>query len=436
MNFFLILLSLLLVSCSSNLNKLQIDIDELKKQGSVFSKSDNLSPNDFDNLKINSVILYPDHLKMISEDSGYSFFNSANFILTKLIDLNYSIIKKNHNFILKKNNFFQKEITKYEGNLVTIDDDSNLIIIDKNLDLIKKFSIYKKSYFHNYNLKFSLLVKNEVLYFADNLGSITAYHLKEQKILWKNSLNVPFLSNLIIYKNSIFVLNSNGKLYSFDIANGKQNWSFETGTNVIKSSESYKMSMFEGKIVFSNDLGILYCLDLDKQAVLWTYNLPITINGVNRDLFKLANLVIEKNYLYVVSTLGNLIKLSINDGNILWISNVTSTATPVINPKTIFVLTSDGNFIILDKDKGKILYQKKLINLLSKKNSKIKLLNFVLGKDKFYITTNNGNFFEFKISDLNDIKIKKISDKINSNTIILDQKIFFIGENGIFYKIQ
>lgn len=82
-----------------------------------------------------------------------------------------------------------------------------------------------------------MLSQGNNLYISDNLGTIFSVDINSFEIKWKKSLNVPFLSNIILQNDDLYLINSNGKLFSINILNGITNWSYDTGSNLIKSYE-------------------------------------------------------------------------------------------------------------------------------------------------------------------------------------------------------
>jgi len=287
--------------------------------------------------------------------------------------------------------------------------------------------------FDNYLLKYSLIISNNTLFISDNLGFIIAINLNNYSILWKNNFTVPFLSNLAIYKDSIFVTNSNGKLYSFNVLNGAQNWSFETGTNNIKSDLAYKITLSDNKLFFSNDMGDIYAVNVDDKGLIWSYK--ISQNNYNNfnDLFKLGNLTYQNNFLYFSSSFGNYFKLNTMNGNVVWSSFGKSHINSILNPDSIITISENTFLLIYEKKTGKILYKKNIKNLLPEK--KIEFNNIFLLANKIIITTNEGHFVIVDSLDLKKITIKKIAEAIKSNIIIYSDKIFFLGEKGFLYKI-
>ena len=426
----------LITSCTPKVN-LELDIENLKNEGVVILQNKNLEDVTDEIRKISKTDINP--IKSIA-DWGYPNFNSNNLIPNINLNINLSIQKDNNFFKNSTNNFYRKEIININNNIIFVDDRATLFILNENFKLVHKFQIHNLKKYKDYPLKFSLVSESNILFISDNLGSIFAYDLKNYKTLWRNELEVPFLSNLALYKNNIFVSNSNGKIYSFNTLSGKQNWSYETGTQTAKSYKAYRVSISNNKLLFSNDFGKITCIDLDKQTVLWSRTLQLSTAYQDMNLLELADFVTENNNLYITSSFGRFLKLDLNNGNILWSNNIYSATTiPIINNNSVALITDNGFLNIFDKASGKILYKKNLLNFLhmeKNKNKKNSLNNIFLLSGKFYITTNNGYVFLVNSNDLQFIEYKKLSSSINSNIAISKNAIFFVGNKDAIFKIQ
>ena len=426
----------LIISCTPKVN-LELDIENLKNEGVVILQNKNLEDVTDEIRKISKTDINP--IKSIA-DWGYPNFNSNNLIPNINLNINLSIQQDNNFFKNSTNNFYRKEIININNNIIFVDDRATLFILNENFKLVHKFQIHNLKKYKDYPLKFSLVSESNILFISDNLGSIFAYDLKNYKTLWRNELEVPFLSNLALYKNNIFVSNSNGKIYSFNTLSGKQNWSYETGTQTAKSYKAYRVSISNNKLLFSNDFGKITCIDLDKQTVLWSRILQLSTAYQDMNLLELADFVTENNNLYITSSFGRFLKLDLNNGNILWSNNIYSATTiPIINNNSVALITDNGFLNIFDKASGKILYKKNLLNFLhmeKNKNKKNSLNNIFLLSGKFYITTNNGYVFLVNSNDLQFIEYKKLSSSINSNIAISKNAIFFVGNKDAIFKIQ
>lgn len=414
--FFFVILFLLLISCASKVD-VGIDLNSLKKEGSLFKQNENLYIFEEKIEKINSIVL------PINENKDIDFTNLVN---------------KKFFSPLKDNNF-KKDIIYYNDKLIYVDDRAILHIVNTKLERNKKIRILNEKNIKNYSLKFSLLIDNDILYGADNYGSIFSLDLKNYNFLWHNFLNVPFYSNLVSYKNSIFALNSNGKIFSFRKSDGNVLWSQEIGSGIIKSHESFKIINIKDTLVFTNDLGFVYCLDLISKNSMWNFKIPLKNSKVSNDVLKLSKLIFDEKYIYFSSNLGGVFKIDLKTGGIVWSSNIFSNNPIFIIKKNIILLTTNGFMTILDKKSGEVMYNKdikKIISTKYKSISNLEFLDFYSSKRNLYIYSNFGDLLIFDSFDLKLIKYKKISKFIASNIINTNKFVYFLAEEGKLYQYR
>ena len=431
-----LLFFLLLLNCSSPGN-LEIDVENLKRDGSTFLKSKDSQYQNFNEVsKIESILLYKKYINIstsnfiINDFKLLKYFNSGSSL--KLFNSN-----KEAEFF--KNNIYNKSILYFNDFLIFVDDETNLIILSKDLKILKKIQIHKKNKRQNYIFKFSLIGNNNILYVSDNMGSILAVDISTNKILWRNDFSVPFLSNLAINKNSIFVTNSNGKLFSFDLLTGKQNWSYETGTNTIKSEQSYKITITNNILVFTNDLGSLYAIDLNKNSILWNYIIEHSGERSASDILESSDLYVEENFLYFSTTYGKLVKFDILEGKQIWKNDFSSNLNLLTTRDHVVIINQDGYFSILNKFTGTLLFKKNLAKFDSqkkKRNFGFKLNNLYAGLEHIYVTDSQGYLIKIDTKNLQNIQYIKISDQIKSKIISTNENLYFVGEKNYIYQIK
>ncbi len=421
--------------CSSNLD-VKIDIEELKKQGITIHEAEQEDIKlETEVLKINNVSLTIDPFEVYQWH--YPNYNSSNLLPNVKLKISYQFLKSNSFFKKISDKPSRVNILYTENKLFYVDDFSNVIILNDNLKLIKKIRLYQIVE-KNFPMKFNLAIDKNILYISDNLGSIFAIDINNYNIIWKNNLGVPFISNLVIYQKSVFVLNANGKLYSFNNKSGLQNWSFETGSELILSSDSFRIALSKNKIFFSNNLGDIYCIDLNKNVIAWTFKVPLNKKSNNFNLFKFSNLVIDKENLYFSTSFGDFFNLDINTGKILWKNRSFAPRSLVVNKNHIFFIDDKGFLNIYKKNSGEIVLKKNLLNSLKEKKLPTKNIfftNLFIASDEIFVTSSNGFFFIINSNNINSFTYKKISKMIDSNLIILDNKIIFLGENSYIYKV-
>jgi len=330
-------------------------------------------------------------------------FNKKNINLISKVDTNtifdFSESKKKKEISVKSDKFLI-----YQNKIITIDNHSRITLFNLNLKKITSKKIYSRKIYKNYKIIFSIAANKNYLFISDNLGNLHAFDVKNLKLLWKKNLGVPFLSNIQFYKKDLFILNSNSKIFSFNQSNGKLNWSFETLSNNFKDSKSYQLKVIKDYLLFTNNSGEIYCLNLKSNSTVWSLvfgndtfeNVPI--------IFKSGPISYEKDGTLIISTnKGLTYNFNTDTGETRWSSQIYSLNKFLVTKKYLFNVF-ENNFFIIDKLNGKILLNKKITN---PKNIFL-FTNLLIGKNKIYLYDVDGFVISIEKKDLNNISIDKI----------------------------
>jgi len=437
--YYLIIL-FFLYSCSSKNDELLVDIKAFKNQGTEIFLENNKK-----NLT--------EEVKKIEKISNYQSFNLNNWLHPNFQNSNFiphtqysgslNIKKKTKHFSSVKSNIYDKNILSFDNKLFYIDDFGSIYSLDLNLNLLKKFSLYKKKDFQDYLLKFSLSSDGEYLYISDNLGNIHSYDPKLNKIKWSTRLGVPFVSNLVLYKNNLYVINDNGKIYSFSSKTGSQNWSYESATNILKNYSSFQIVADLDKLIFSNDLGDIYCIDLVQKNLTWSLNVEESTNLASlNNLLQLSKIIIKNNDVIVSTNKNKIINVNLNTGQINWSQDLphSSIVTSLVATNNIINFTDDGYISIFDKVNGSILYKKNILtnfeNLIKKSKKEFLFKYAFISSNYLYIVTQNGIFFTIDTNNFNNISYKKIAKYFSSNPVIILNNIYILDGYGTIYQIN
>ena len=391
----------ILISCSKK--EELVDIDAFISEGKKIKIVE-------ENFFLNNNVSLINNLKIKKKTSNIFYKKNQNLIHP----VNLSIGKKNKSLSINIVAY-----SNYMNKLVLVDSSSNLSIYDEDLKKIKSIKIYKKKIYKNNKINYKILVENNRIFLSDTLGNIHVFSFENLEVLWKKNLSVPFLSDMKIYKNDLYLINSNSKIFSINYLNGNLNWSFETASKKIKNHLSYQISLFKNNLFFTNDNGELFNLDLSNGNILWS----ISFEGENfkkkESIFKSSKIVINDEVLYLSNNFGFFYAINFNSGSIIWQKPFYSLSDFVISSKYIF-LKKENQFIVLNKKTGNILYNKsfqsKILNFLILRNQ------ICLFIEDYFLLLNQDN-----LSEYNSIKINSSF----KNYIIIGENIFFISHNKI-----
>lgn len=435
--FFFIFFICLLSACSSNKKSIfEVDLEDLKKEGKEYFIDNDIKKNNNKKTNFKSSIKLSNSISI--NNWTQSQFNSLNETPHISFSLKNNLNKKKtskYRVNIKSKNYSNR-ILYFKEKIIFIDDASTIYIFDDNLNLINLKQIYSKNILKNISPDYSLAVSDNYVFVSDSLGGLHAYDYEKKRIVWQNNLAVPFRSNLIFYNKILYVTNSNGKLFAFDSLSGEQIWSLETGTSNIKKNNAFRIAINNNKLVFSNDLSDLYCVDLNKKSIIWTQNLlKSTISG-SQFFFEMSPLVINDNNIFLSTSYGDLMSFNINNGNLNWQQNFTTSLIPIINNNNLILLNKTGEFSIFEKFTGKLIFSSLLFDLKNKDNKEnIDFKDVFLVDNKIYFLSYNGILFYLETDNLKIIKYNQLSSEPVISMRFLDNFLIYINKTGHIVKI-
>ncbi len=177
--------------------------------------------------------------------------------------------------------------------------------------------------------------------FSNDVGDITAIDLDQQVITWtknilsQNSIsnNLVFkISNILIDKKDVFVSSNSGDLFNLNLETGETKWSQKLSSiqNHI-STDKYLFVLTEN--------GFVIAFNKTNGNILWSLNLNKFAKN-NKITVDYYGLLLGSNNLYVTSSVGDIYKISANDGKYIShkkINNDLSRAPIIVDNKMIIL---------------------------------------------------------------------------------------------------
>jgi outer membrane protein assembly factor BamB len=437
---FLISISLLLISCSfdnktgiwkdaSDIGMEKKEVKDLKNNGikkkykDIFIK-EKIFNREVESLNANSLnIVSSTKLQNWTQQYGVATNNISNF------SHNGNIIAISKSFKLNKN--LSSNTLFYKNNLISYDRKGTIFIYSLNKKKkIFEYNFYKKK-FKKFKKKIFLIINDNILYVADNLGYLYAINLEYKTLEWAKNYGIPFRSNLKFYKDQIFVANQDNVIYSIDKKNGEKNWQFATTTTFLKSDfkNNFAVDKINHNLFFLNTSGELYSINYLNQNINWVVNFKERSMTGDMDLFLSFPIIIKKNNL-IISTERSILSYDSISANKIWSFVIKPILKPVVTKNHTYAITENNLLICIDNITGKISWSKNIYNELSKIKIKKKIEKFndlkIVNK-KINLYSQNGYLLSFNSKTGNLGSFNRISKNgISSEIFFIDNQMFLI----------
>ena len=361
------------------------------------------------------------------EMSGLNYQNFLGNIFLPNID-NIFLKKK-----IGKNKFSITKIVSAplvtESSIILSDNRGIIFNISHTGKIKWKKNIYKKIHKKIYkNLVFSIYENN--LYIADNIGFIYALDLNDGKLIWIKNHGIPLKSNIKIFKNKIFLINQDNRILCLNAKNGNKIWDIRSIASFIKSQSFLSLAVTkEGNVVLINSAGDLIKVNGDTGNIFWALNASSSMLAHDTDFFRSSDIVLGNKSIFF-STGSSIFSYNLKNGFINWEQDVSTHGTPIIDRNNIFLVTSNGYFVVLDKKTGKIISSNNILKKLKKRKQETKIAGFIMGSGKIYSVTLNGYLIINSAISGNVERVIKVGDPVTSPPIINDKKLYILTKNS------
>ncbi len=424
--FYILILFIIINACSTN-NKSKFWIKEnqskiVNKEELLFKDVSKLNKEFNKNIKISLKQSYQNYKYSENLSNNYKiqnfdglFENKNKFKYKKINNLN----------VLSSNLLFTKK-----NNVIFFDKIGNIFALDTNLNLKWKKNYYnKKEKKIEPSLNFALTGENILV--TDNMGYYYLIKSSNGEIIWKKKNNAAFNSNIKVKNKNFYAVDFNNVLKSFSIGNGSLNWEYKSENTLIKSKKKLSLVIDKDKVIFINTVGDINALDISNGNLIWQTTTQKTT--IYQDSFSTnySDLVSDEKNLFFSNDKNEFFSLNLSTGNITWKQNIKSIIRPTVIDNLVLTVSSNGFFVVLDKNKGNIIRSTSFKKNLNNLEKKIQVTGFIVAKNNIYLTISNGRILKINILNGGVEDIIKLDNSLISKPFIYKKKIYIISNNSI-----
>ena len=228
----------------------------------------------------------------------------------------YSVSLDNGKVIWSKysSSSFNSDIKVYDDKFISVDFD-NVIRAISSKDGIELWNFKTENSFIKSQKKLSIILKDEIVFFINNLGDVTALDVNSGSLVWQTPTQSSLIyqdafslenSDLVFENDTIYFSNNKNEFFSIDAKTGIIKW-----TQSINSS--LRPTIIESLIFTVSNEGYLFVIDDRTGNILRITD--ILTNFKNRDNIKPTGFIHGKQKLFVSLSNGRLLKINSSTGS-------------------------------------------------------------------------------------------------------------------------
>ena len=273
--------------------------------------------------------------------------NDKKLIVADNVAKYYALDLDNGDILWSKNNLapFNSQIKIYQDKFFIIDF-SNTLRCFSLKDGTELWNIKTENSLIRSQKKLSMIIVNEVLYFNNSIGDISAINIEKGELIWQLSTQSSLIyeaafsletSDLISDGNTLFFSNNKNQFFSIDLGTGSFNWENKVNSNLRPS--------LVGNYIFTISIeGYLVIIEKNSGNIIRITDIFNNFKIKKRKKIKPVGFIIGSNNIYLTTENGRLLIIDIKTGktnSILKIDNEKISRPFVLN-ENLFVVKNNA----------------------------------------------------------------------------------------------
>jgi outer membrane protein assembly factor BamB len=257
--------------------------------------------------------------------------------------------------------------------------------------------------------------RDGVLFLTHTTRDIIAYDAVLGRELWRRQLPDVTKAQPVLHNNMALVLTISNQLYAIDITNGRIIWQNDGLAETISPNRNVAPIIHNDKVIVGYSSGQLMILNLASGEELWQMNLSREGDDVLPGFIPVgleSQPIIDGNTMYVASGNGLLLKLSLENGSIIWQKKVPDVQAMNKSGNSLFVVTNAKQVAALDASTGQVAWATDLDpQVVTKKKKTQKPAQFLTPlviNNELFVISSDGKIHELSPETGAIIKVKEI----------------------------
>ena len=207
---------------------------------------------------------------------------------------------------------------------------------------------------------------NERLVVAGTLkGDVLALNPDNGQLVWRSQVGSEVVAPAALLDDVVVVRTGDNRLYGLDARNGQRKWVYQRPNPALSVRVTVAPVVADRLVFVGYPGGKVVAVNADSGQAVWegTVALPKGATEIERMSDVVAAPVIGAREVCAVTHLGRAACFDLNNGNLLWARDMSSTAGLALDNKAVYVADDQGIVHALDRTSGSTLWkQDKLVN--------------------------------------------------------------------------
>jgi outer membrane protein assembly factor BamB len=194
------------------------------------------------------------------------------------------------------------------------------------------------------------------VFVSTGFGSVFALDAATGKQLWKSDLEVPIVNAPVANGGRVFVSSQDNHFVALSESDGRTLWDHQGISESAGILTSTSAAVAGEYVIVPYSSGELYAIRVNNGRAEW--NDMLTKAGNVTALSELDDIagrpVVDRDMVFAISHSGMMAAISLNTGERVWSRDVGGIQTPWAAGDFVYVLTTDGQVLCLQRKDGRV----------------------------------------------------------------------------------
>lgn len=272
------------------------------------------------------------------------------------------------------------------------------------------------------------------VFVTTSYGDVVALDGESGEEIWKTGLGVPLRAAPTIAEGQVFAITFDSRIFALDAADGSTNWDFEGGVETTGLLGAASPAFASGTVVVPFASGEVYALRAANGQQAWSeqlvrrrfYSSLTSLTDIN------AFPVIDRGIVYAASYSGRMVAVDLRSGNRVWDQEISTLQTPWIAGDFLFVVSTDGDLVCMSRRNGLIRWVRPLGKYENPEDKRDLIIwtGPILASDRLILVSNYGVAVSVSPYDGKVLGQIELSDNASIPPVVAGNTLYILTDNA------
>lgn len=271
------------------------------------------------------------------------------------------------------------------------------------------------------------------VFVTSGFGFVAALDAITGEEIWRTDTGAPVRTPPTAYRGKVYFTTNINEFMALDQATGEKVWNFQSFEERARILSAASPAAAGDLVVAPFSSGELVAFMAETGRPVWTETLSrgAQLNALSSLNDIAGSPVIDRGLVYVVSHAGKLAAIDIRSGQPVWEAPIAGLQMPWVAGDFIFVVSTEGELVCLSRADGAIIWISQLQRFENEKKRKgrITWAGPVLAGDHLILVSSDGELAKVSAQTGEVVSTVKTNSSVIS-PIVADEKIVVLSEDG------